>query len=528
MSNNWYQKLVQQKPWARVSFQRDNKSWVVRKIDTTLEVLDLYSILTPIDLKTIKKNLILMQDIIHISRIKIYNFDNDSTFQNLQEDGSDYTAYKSLMHKSNSERKSFLCIMGFLNHNNVFFLQYTVTQYYPNLFNLYNQTIKAFQKEARLENTMKCLQQKITDLSNNDEKFDSEANSDKLIEVIEENINKAKLGSTILVDSKQYLQLVFSQPCINSVLAAVLVGGIIYHSLQSILLCIGITSQSCRKNYFLYQTPLFSYLVTNAKESTLFWLEKALDFMKQKNVNYLPVSFDCSWSHGRNARQASGELIFQEFIPGISHKPLIAFHTVEKARSMKNQDTEKINNFYEENFEKSSRQIEHCILIAVLNEVELYLDKYDFVFEIVVDGDLDTNRTLANMQIVSQIYADLKHISKNVRKSLFCWMKDNSELCVQDPILKHFLQVQINEFRHMLGKIFRLPVGQGLVTTYRTSINEAFNRVKLVYLDKKIDFWKSFSGRHALAIIYHNDSYAKVLKTIRFRYTSESFTIQDK
>ncbi|CAG8730162.1 3456_t:CDS:1, partial [Gigaspora rosea] len=425
MSNNWYQKLVQQKPWARVSFQRDNKSWVVREIDTTLEVLDLYSILTSIDLKTIEKKfnphagyyphqqnknsnicwvpLLPGYTIYTIFqkkyfRFKIakdrsnqiyfewYNFDNDLTFQNLKKDGSNYTAYRSLMQKSNSEKKSFPWIMGFLNHDNVFFLQNAVTQYYPNIFDSYNQTIKAFQKEARLENNMKRvardlddkinenelpitngillerhgkyltpqetqalivkyneliktnynlnrqirqLQQKITDLSNDDEKFDSEANSDQLLEIIEENINKAKLGSAILVDSKQYLLLVFSQPCINCrnkqiskcthivdtigfsvkcqiichlcgrivendnepknirfskvVSVAALVGGVTYHSLQSILSCIGITSQSCRKSYFLYQTPLFSYLVTNDKESMLFWLEKALDFMKQKN-----------------------------------------------------------------------------------------------------------------------------------------------------------------------------------------------------------------------------------------------------
>ncbi|CAG8718838.1 10102_t:CDS:2, partial [Gigaspora rosea] len=33
---------------------RDNKTWIVRETDTTLEVLDLHSILTPINLKTIE------------------------------------------------------------------------------------------------------------------------------------------------------------------------------------------------------------------------------------------------------------------------------------------------------------------------------------------------------------------------------------------------------------------------------------------------------------------------------------------
>ncbi|CAG8780115.1 18383_t:CDS:2, partial [Gigaspora rosea] len=173
--------VIQQKPWARVSFQHDNKTWILREIDTALE----------------------------------YNFDNDSIFQNLQENGSDYMAYR-------------------------------IIQYYPNLFNSYNQTIKAFQKETRLENAMKrvahelnnkidenelpiingillehqgkCLALQETQaliLTNNDEQFDTEESSNDLLKVINENINKTKLGSTILVDSKQYLILVFSQPCAN-------------------------------------------------------------------------------------------------------------------------------------------------------------------------------------------------------------------------------------------------------------------------------------------------------------------------
>ncbi|CAG8833233.1 9612_t:CDS:1, partial [Racocetra persica] len=56
----------------------------------------------------------------------------------------------------------------------------------------------------------------------------------------------------------------------KAVSAVALESGLIYHFLQSIFACIGITSQSCRKSYYLYQAPLFSYLVTNAKESTTF------------------------------------------------------------------------------------------------------------------------------------------------------------------------------------------------------------------------------------------------------------------
>ncbi|CAG8653933.1 16532_t:CDS:2, partial [Dentiscutata heterogama] len=239
-------------------------------MDTALEVLDLHSILTPINLKTIETKFNPYKN--NQIYFEWYNFDYDSTFQNLQESGSDYTAYKSLKHKYNSGKKSLPWIMGFLNHDNVLFLQNIVTRHYPHIFDQYNKTIKAFQKETKLENTVKRvareldnkmdenelqitnrillerqgkyltpqetqalivkynelvqknyilnrkihrLQQKITELTNDNEQFDTEKNSSKLLEIIEENINKVKLGSTIFVDSKKYLLLVFSQPCIN-------------------------------------------------------------------------------------------------------------------------------------------------------------------------------------------------------------------------------------------------------------------------------------------------------------------------
>ncbi|CAG8724592.1 13170_t:CDS:2, partial [Racocetra fulgida] len=287
---------------------------IVREIDKTLEVLDFHSILTPINLKATEAN-----------------FNSHAGYYPHQNKNSDIT----------------------------------------------------FQKETRLENTMKCVAYELNNKIDESELLisnrillewhDTEEDSNKLLEIIEENISKAKLRSTILIDSKQYLLLVFLQPCTNcgniqvskytyivdtigfaiksqiichlyceiiendneprniryskAVSAAALVGGFTYYSLQNIFAYIGITSQSCRKSYYLYQAPLFSYLVANAKESTIFWLEKSLEIMKQKNANYLPV----------------------------------------------NQDIGKTINLHEENFKKSSRQMEHCILIAVLNEVEFFV-----------------------------------------------------------------------------------------------------------------------------------------------------------
>ncbi|CAG8572568.1 10766_t:CDS:1, partial [Racocetra persica] len=109
----------------------DNKTLIVREIDETLEVLDLYSILTPINLKATEAKFnfyagyylhqnknndiswvpLLPSYIIYTLfqkkyfQFKIakdknnqiyfekYNFDNNLTFQKLQDSWSDYTSY---------------------------------------------------------------------------------------------------------------------------------------------------------------------------------------------------------------------------------------------------------------------------------------------------------------------------------------------------------------------------------------------------------------------------------------------------
>ncbi|CAG8563856.1 5222_t:CDS:2, partial [Scutellospora calospora] len=74
------------------------------------------------------------------------------------------------------------------------------------------------------------------------------------------------------------------------------------------------------------------------------------------------------------------------------------------------------------------------------------------------------------------------------------------------PTLCHSSKSQIDTFKNFLELNFRLPKGQGIATLNRTSQNEAFNRVKLVYLDKKINYWKSYAARHALAVLHYNES----------------------
>ncbi|CAG8598381.1 4216_t:CDS:2, partial [Scutellospora calospora] len=69
--------------------------------------------------------------------------------------------------------------------------------------------------------------------------------------------------------------------------------------------------------------------------------------------------------------------------------------------------------------------------------------------------------------------------------------------------------------------------GQGLITTIRTSANEAVNRIKLNYTDKKTDYPKSFSARHALAVLHNNDGLLTLLETVRKVAKLPEFSEQD-
>ena len=64
--------------------------------------------------------------------------------------------------------------------------------------------------------------------------------------------------------------------------------------------------------------------------------------------------------------------------------------------------------------------MEHAILIALLEQITPILEKSDLLLEVCIDGDLDSNKTLTNVPIISKIYADLKHTSKNIQKNFVC------------------------------------------------------------------------------------------------------------
>ena len=90
---------------------------------------------------------------------------------------------------------------------------------------------------------------------------------------------------------------------------------------------------------------------------------------------------------------------------------------VEKTRLAKD-DKGVVKTIHQGNFDKSSRHMEHAILVEVLRQISPSLEETDLHLEICIDGDLDSNRTLVNVPIVTNIYADLKHLTRNIRNSL--------------------------------------------------------------------------------------------------------------
>jgi hypothetical protein len=111
-------------------------------------------------------------------------------------------------------------------------------------------------------------------------------------------------------------------------------------------------------------------------------------------------------------------LIYLIYLSGYNYQPVIGFHTVEHSRVIRKSENDSSKIIYNRNFSGTSRQMEHAILLVLLNDIMPILEQTDFTLHVCVDGDLETNRTLACIPAVGRIFADLKHISKNIRKNL--------------------------------------------------------------------------------------------------------------
>lgn len=84
---------------------------------------------------------------------------------------------------------------------------------------------------------------------------------------------------------------------------------------------------------------------------------------------------------------------------------------------MKNKDGKEYEVFHG-NHEQSSRQMEHAILLRIIEKITPVLEEAEVLLDICVDGDLNSNKTLNNIPCVSKVYADLKHVGKNIRAKI--------------------------------------------------------------------------------------------------------------
>ncbi|CAG8748240.1 20877_t:CDS:2, partial [Racocetra persica] len=335
---------------------------------------------------------------------------------------------------------------------------------------------------------------------------------------------------------------------LTSIAVAELVGGVNREEWRSMLVLVGITRQSDKSQYFAKQDKLFDGLKNEAVNSTQKALHKVLDKLienKQFNLE----------SHVCEASAASEN----------DHKPIIGFHVAEKSRKYQKTDRQVVM-INEGNYNGSSSTMKHLILITIIEQISLVFKTSEIVLDVGIDGDLNSNRTLGAQKIVHKICADLKHKAKNVRakiatarandpnlptpteQDLFkmqtesviahlqnnhndcwnevCWFTENSDMILPEPNLILYTKSQCEALLKDLKQYMKLT-GQGLITTIRTSANEAVNRIKLNYIDKKTDYSKSFSAKHALAVLHNNDRLLTLLETVQKVAKLPEFSEQD-
>lgn len=95
-----------------------------------------------------------------------------------------------------------------------------------------------------------------------------------------------------------------------------LVGGVNREELRSMLALLGITRQNGHQQYFDKQEEFFSSLYQVANISAEDALVAICEKLQSDGQDILEVSFDCAWSHVREASQASGEIIFNGELEG--------------------------------------------------------------------------------------------------------------------------------------------------------------------------------------------------------------------
>lgn len=107
---------------------------------------------------------------------------------------------------------------------------------------------------------------------------------------------------------------------------------------------------------------------------------------------------------------------------------------VEKKREYHNKNGKTIT-IQEGNYDSSSRQMEHAILIAIVEKITPVLERYNIKLNVGIDGDLSTNKTLTSLNMVNQIFMDLKHKAKTIRSKI---ESDRNWKIFEQPIMSFY------------------------------------------------------------------------------------------
>ncbi|CAG8769401.1 20409_t:CDS:2, partial [Gigaspora rosea] len=427
----------------RTIIQSDNKSIIVREISHELEVLDLHKILIPVITQINKNNsdandlagyyayqpskkdsiiwvpllsgytiytkindnyfkLSIMKDTNNRLIYQWYFYVDDEAFKIFKDSGQDNICFKTCFNKFKwSDNRSPLWYLGISDKDNIQFLQEIIMRTYPNIFNHYSQTVKAFNTEKTLKNSLTCtkyqlqtaieveetpirkgivlnkfrkylsphetqalmvenntlknelkntkktimrLKEKITKLTYLPDEDIDQLHDKILCTTIDDLIEKWKIGSTLLVDTKTYLSLVFEKLCNNcgnylistrdcqlTVIEFKTKRLIQYKECKTIIeisnkkknICFSKAVAAGGLGARISRHAAQSFLATITKLSASSALINCMNHTKKtlteqfnstklelnEHEKILLLSFDVSWSHGRNAKQASGEFI---------------------------------------------------------------------------------------------------------------------------------------------------------------------------------------------------------------------------
>jgi uncharacterized protein YbjQ (UPF0145 family) len=91
------------------------------------------------------------------------------------------------------------------------------------------------------------------------------------------------------------------------------------------MLTLGVTKLPSKSIYHKYQKSMSEDIKNTASENAKKALYSLIEDAKKKGKNTLTVGFDISWSHVRNASQASGEFIYHGIPEGKFYSILLSY-----------------------------------------------------------------------------------------------------------------------------------------------------------------------------------------------------------